>query len=269
MSTAERNARVSEDSVEIQTYPPSWYNRMLAWVGRLPLPGWLVFVLLGGMIILVKWLLLKAELQPATINPMFFVSLFQLVYVVIFIKVLDDQAARVLEKIRPTLSLGDTQFDDLKARFTTMPRTPVRVLTIVMSLFLVVLGSWLLTMDPGQVDAMAASLPFVFNQSASGLFALLIFGLMWLNNLIFLYHTVHQLRAISFSYTYVTEINLFHQSELYAFSSLAASTAIGLSLSAPIWLLMDNGPVNLVINSVFALFSVVIFVWPLLGHTGF
>jgi len=262
-----RNARASEDPFEIQTYSPSWYNRMLAWVGRLPVPGWLAFVLFGGMITLVKWLLLKAE-QPsqlAIVNPMFFVSLFQLVYVIIFIKVLDDQAARVLEKIRPTLSLGDRQFDDLKARFTTMPRTPVRVLTIVVGLLLVVLGTWLVTMDQSQVDSMAANLPFAFNQSMSGLFALLIFGLMWLNNLIFFYHTVHQLQAISFSYSHVTQVNLFHQSDLYAFSSLAASTAIGLNLSTPIWLLMDNGPVNLVITSTFALFSMVIFVWPLLG----
>jgi len=265
MKTAASDAKLSREFVEIRTYSPSWYNRMLAWVGRLPVPGWLVFVLFGGIVVLIEWLLLKMEQpgQAVALNPMVFVSLFQLVYVIIFIKVLDDQAGRVLEKMRPTLNLGDQQFADLKARFTTMPRTALRNLTWGMIPVLGVMGAFLIIMGQAGSEDLAANLP-LFSPSPAGLFALLIFGLMWLNNLIFLYHTVHQLRAISFSYAYVTEVNLFHQSDLYAFSSLAASTAIGLNLSTPIWLLMDNGPINLVITSVFALFSLVIFVWPLL-----
>jgi len=266
MNTADPNARASEDQFNIQTYPPSWYNRMLAWVGRLPVLGWLVFVIFGGVVILVEWVLVKLDQpdQPVVLDPMIFVSIFQLVYVIIFIKVLDGQAGRVLDKIRPALRLDDRQFDHLKARFTTMPKTALRNLTWVMIPILGVMGTFLIMMGQSGSGAFADNLP-LFSQSLAGYFALLIFGLMWLNNLIFLYHTIHQLRAISFSYAHVTEVNLFHQSDLYAFSSLAASTAIGLSLSTPIWLLMDNGPVNLAITSVFALFSVVIFIWPLLG----
>ncbi|HSG25985.1 MAG TPA: hypothetical protein VLA32_07685 [Anaerolineales bacterium] len=266
MTTADLNARPSEDQMTIQSYPPSWYNRMLAWVGRLPVPGWLVFVLFGGIVVLIEWLLVKLDQpgQPVVLDPEIFLSIFQLVYVIIFIKVLDDQAGRVLEKIRPTLRLDDRQFADLRARFTTMPKTALRNLTWVMVPILGVMGAFLIMMGQAGSENLAVNMP-LFSQSMAGYFALLIFGLMWLNNLIFLFHTVHQLRAISFSYAHVTEVNLFHQSDLYAFSSLAASTAIGLSLSTPIWLLMDNGPINLAITSVFALFSVVIFVWPLLG----
>jgi hypothetical protein len=266
MNTAEQDARAFENEIDIQTYPPSWYNRMLARVDRLPVPGWLVFILFGGLVILVEWLLVKLENphQPVVLDPMIFVSIFQLVYVMILIMVLDGQAGGVLEKIRPALRLDDRQFGDLKARFTTMPKTALRNLTWLMIPVLGGMGAFLIVMGQSGSEALAANLP-LFSQSLGGYFALLIFGLMWLNNLVFLYHTIHQLRAINFSYTHFTGVNLFNQSDLYIFSSLAASTAIGLSLSTPIWLLMDNGPVNLVITSVFGLFSVVIFVWPLLG----
>lgn len=80
MNTAGQDARASEGQINIQTYPPSWYNRMLAWVERLPVPGWLVFVLFAGVVILIEWLLLKAEqpAQPVVFDPEVFVSIFQL-----------------------------------------------------------------------------------------------------------------------------------------------------------------------------------------------
>jgi hypothetical protein len=61
------------------------------------------------------------------------------------------------------------------------------------------------------------------------------------------------------------EINIFHQTGLYSFSKLGASTAIGLVLSTPIWLLLDPGIISLVINIVFSIGAIFIFLYPLVG----
>jgi hypothetical protein len=107
-----------------------------------------------------------------------------------------------------------------------------------------------------------------FSNSPVGFFNWIFFTLLWVVNAIFIYHTFHQLRTISTILTQHVKINLFHQNELYAFSRVSASTAIGLVLTSPIWLLFDRGLVNLIINFVFSIMALIIFVTPLVGaHT--
>lgn len=81
----------------------------------------------------------------------------------------------------------------------------------------------------------------------------------------FIYHTVRQIRAISFVFSDCIEVNIFQQAGLYSFTKLGASTGIGLVLSTPIWLLLGPDLLSLIINIVYSIGAIFIFFFPLLG----
>lgn len=254
----------------METYPPSWYNRLQNLVDRLPFPYWVTYALLGLAIFGIGALVKAFDpLQSGTpLDPTSLLAIFQIAYVLTLMHFLDRLSARSFEVLRPILELSEADKETLKARLTTMPpKMPSRIALLVCA-FLTGMGVLLFTGVLSIEDPDLSLSVNQFSNSPVGFLNWIYFTLLWVVNAIFIYHTFHQLRTISTILTQHAKINLFHQNELYAFSRVSASTAIGLVLTSPIWLLLDRGLVNLVINSVFSIMALVIFVTPLVGaHT--
>jgi hypothetical protein len=118
---------------------------------------------------------------------------------------------------------------------------------------------------PLNPDNQIAASEVSFANSPFGYYQFLCFVVMWLINFMFIYHTIRQIRALSFVFSDCVEVNIFQQTGLYSFTKLGASTGIGLVLSTPIWLLLDPGLISLIINTQYSIGAIFIFFFPLVG----
>jgi hypothetical protein len=256
----------SENLPEDSTYPPSWFDRFSAWVRRLPGPNWVAYTIMVLVLAIIGIIIqmLANPSQPIVLPPIAILTYYQIAYMLSLLDFLDKRAEKALETYRPILKGDKDQYLSLKTRLTTLPARPTLRLTLFVLVFFIVLGVGVFTSPPPSETLVAPS-SNQFTSTPDGVYSLVIFSTLWLVNSIFIYHTFHQLKTIDHAYTQWTEINLFRQNELYAFSNLSAATAIGLVLSSPVWLILDPGLITFVINVVFAILAIIIFVSPLLG----
>jgi hypothetical protein len=106
--------------------------------------------------------------------------------------------------------------------------------------------------------------------STTALFAVYLIG-FW-NFGALLYHTIHQMKLINHIYSEHTSIDLFKLRPLYAFSSLAALTVVGLAIPTYGWTALvppESNPlgIGISVGSVLLItaLAVAAFLWPLLG----
>jgi hypothetical protein len=157
--------------------------------------------------------------------------------------------------------MSDAEYEDLEYRLTTLPRRPTLV--------------WSLTISATAILVSLISSQFIREhfQIAVSPISLVVEGpVMLLYSLTvgpFIYHTVRQLWTISYIYTHYARINLFDLRPLYAFSKLAANTAVILILivyvsgsTAP---LASNDPAIIVTLIGPLILAAANFIWPLLG----
>jgi hypothetical protein len=248
------------------TYPPSWYDKFAAWVNRLPGPSWVAYLILVLLIAGVGAIIQMFDdpSQPELFPPIAILAYFQIAYVLSLIDFLDKRAARALEAFRPVLQGDGAQYLGLKTRLTTLPARPVANVTLIVIAIFIIAGIWVFS-SPIPDEILVSATAWLFSKNPFGVYFYLVGTLLWVVNGVFIYHTIHQLKTIDYAYTQCAEINLFRQTELYAFSTVSASTAIGLNLSSPVWLLIDPGLITTVVTAVFAILSIIIFVTPLLG----
>jgi hypothetical protein len=247
-------------------YPPSWYDKFSGWVNRLPGPSWvayLVFVLLltgGGAIIQ----LLDDPSQPVVFPSAIILEFFQIAYILSLVDFLDKRAESALEVFRSILNGDEAQYLGLKTRLTTLPARPVAIVTLSVLVFFTIFGIWFFS-SPSSDATLVSATTWIYPKTPSGGYFFLIDTLLWVFNGVFIYHTIHQLKTIDYAYTQCAEINLFRQTELYAFSTVSASTAIGLSLSSPVWMIIDPGLFSTTVSILFAILAIIIFVTPIVG----
>lgn len=248
------------------SFSPSWFDRFTAWARRLPGPNWLAYLVIVGVLFGVGAIaqILDDPSQPLEFPPLGFLTLFQIFYVLSLLDFLNIQAEKALESYRPILQGDETQYLSLKYRMTKLTARPTLRLTIFVLVFFAVLGIFAFT-TPVMNEKLVSPSAFMFTKNLMGAYAFLMITIVWMVNIMFIYHTFRQLKAIDYAYTQCSDINLFRQDELYAFSNLSAATAIGLVLSSPIWVIVDRGLITLIINIVLAILAVIIFVSPLLG----
>jgi hypothetical protein len=261
----------SETLSDSSTYPPSWFDRFADWVRRLPGPSWAAYLMIVLLLAGVGGVIQKLDNPsfPVTFHPIVILVLFQTAYVLTLMDFLDKRAGRALETFRPILKKEETLYRTLKTRLTTMPARSVLILTAFVLIFFSFLGTQIISTPAAGLPENEMSVAMgEFTVSPFGIYSYLLFVLMWLINSLFIYHTFHQLITINHAYTQCSEINLFRQNELYAFSNLSAGTAIGFVLSSPAWLIVDPGIITLIINIVLGLMAIIIFVAPLLGAHG-
>jgi len=229
-------------------FRPSWFDRLAAVVERQPIPYWapywLAFVLWLGLILLVQSRA-GAPLTPAVVyaHSLPFYGFWLLHY-------LDRRAAASLEDFRPAYTGGEAELLEVRWRLTNLPATPALAVTLV-AMLLASLGSLSWGMDT----------LFQFLDRL-GFLATLVFAFLYA------YHSVRQLRLVTWLYAERAQVNLHHLIPLRSFSTLTAHTAIGMLLvlsGAAIF--TPEGLVGywLVAALLFAGFAVLTFIMPLAG----
>jgi hypothetical protein len=259
---------MSEDSVAatevIRPFPPSWLDRLTAWVDRLPLPA-PAFCALAGLAAVVLFVLidgLSGHGLLYALHPFHIVLAVELIYVIALVHFLDREAGRALEGMSPLLTCDQAGYSVLLYQLTTIPARA--------------------TLWTGVVGALAGLTAIVVERVATPhAFAMLILPgagrfvleiwlvLTWFAFGGLFFHTYHQLRLISYIYTTHTRIDLDQYRPLFNFSRVSALTAIGLLVLPYAWYASVPGliqePIGILFGALFPIFAVIAFVGPLVG----
>jgi hypothetical protein len=247
-----------------QFYAPGWADRIIDWVGRLPLPGWLFYLLVwfGAFLLetVVNWY--SGVYPPGTIYSYhMFVSAI-VVYGLAAIHYLDKVAEDELKSFRPALIGDDDDFAMLRYRFTTMPAR-ASVLAGAFGIVFVLIFSSIV------IDSRILGLVKLFDSAPSAVLNGLLLAIGWPTMGVFVYHTVRQLNLIHHVYATATHVNLYRRWPLYAFSGLSARTAISLALIPYVGIITRPGVTEnigvLLLAGLLTVAGLLIFVWPLLG----
>ncbi len=201
-------------------YPPSWVNRLIEWVERLPGPAWAYYaaavILSGALLKGAQWI--GPEAAAATFGGDPIVFSFYPIYFIALMHYLDGQANAALQAFLPALGGSPAEVARIRYELTTIPAR----------------GAWIAT-------TLAIPLGFAFilpDESEPLSSSVLPFEAMaivftWFTvagALVLIYHTVRQLRRVSRLHAEARSINLLQPQPTYAFSRLTARTAIGVVL---------------------------------------
>lgn len=268
MTEKTRSTPQNSQGEEIEEYSPSWFDHLTRRVRKLQWPSWLSYVSFSISVYVIGFIVftLVGEDREILFQPITFLILVQLTYVLSLIDFLDRRAKQALSTMKPILKASEATYKKLNFLLTSLPSKQITRVSIGTIIVMLLMG---IALFGGAGDQVPENLfspgVAVFSNSFSGYFGFLFFSVLWLVNIIFIYHTFHQLKAIDHIVINYVKVNLFRQTELHSFSKLSASTAIGLVLTSPIWLIVDRGIFTLIINIVFSLIAIIIFVSPLLG----
>ncbi len=269
MSTTEAQivsaaAAGEQPDVSVRPYAPSWLNHLLDWIERLPGPTWAIYgvfavlAAVGGHYEL--WSSGRkpvGEFDPAQV--------FWGVYLpaqLWIIQYLDRVARSAFETFRPAVDLDEATATRLRYELTVTPAWPAAAL----ALAVLPLTFAFYAIDPvgSQVEGYGT-----VALAARGMAEWFSGGVL----VVFIYHTVRQLRLVSRLHAMSTRIDLFQPRPLYAFSRLTSRTGMALVIliasglmanppnveSAAFWTLWAPWAVGV------PLFAVGVFVLPLLG----
>ena len=259
-ATVEQSVRNSETMAQL--YSPSWVDRFIDWVERLPGPYWLFYLALGLVAgfaqTLVQWR--EGSYPIGTLHPFHIWFAGQIAYLLALMHYLDKSADTALTTFRPVLKVSEAEYAELRYRLTTLPARP----TLLANLAGVAVAILSLMLFPSffQLFKFATSpVSIIFNIVLDCL-------IQWIAASV-VYHTVHQLRLVSRIYATHAIVNLFRLGPLYAFSGLTARTAVGLIIYPYAWIAtaprLLSQHVGIGFGIFYVLVSIATFAWPLLG----
>jgi hypothetical protein len=248
----------------IRPYPPSWLDRLTAWVDRLPMPAPAFYTVasLAAVVLFVLIDVLSGQGLFYAIHSFHVVLAVELVYVVALVHFLDREAGRALERMKPLLTCDQASYSALHTQLTTIPARA--------TLWIGVVGA-LAGLAAILVERLAT--PYAFTTlilpSAGRLLLEIWLILTWFAFGGLFLHTYHQLRWISRIYTTHTRIDLDQYRPLFNFSRVSALTAIGLLVLPYAWYATVPGliqePIGILFGALFPIFAVIAFVSPLVG----
>lgn len=242
----------------------SWVDRVQDWLEAGPLPWWTGYVLAFGLVQLLGHLARWADgslpagvLDPAR-NPMY--GAFYPTVLFWAIHSLDRLAERRLPLFAAAAGIPAPEVDRLARELTTMPSRPVAWLTLAGTLP----GAALYLLTSGVLGAIDSSPPVVAVSVV--LVALSLTGL-----LLFVYHALHQLSAVTRLHAAASRIDPLASGDLFAFSSLSVRT--GLVIIVVAWyalfvrpdLVVDGGPLALAVIAAMLSAGALTATMPLLG----
>lgn len=250
-------------SSEYRTVDPTWLDRFLGSVSRIPGPRWLNFLLIPATLFLLAHaaVFLLDPSQAWVVQGEIANILFWLAFALVGYSDLMESGHEALTEFCSSLPLDEEEFLRMYDRFITLPRA----------------WSWLI------VPAIAFTFLYVsFRPSIpgppelSGLFhAILI--VLGAATYIVVFHlivkVIHVLRMINQLYENVEEINIFNTQDLYALSSLSARIGILFIIAGTFSYLLnvvipggdpqiESAMIFITMNTVMA---VLVFLLPLLG----
>lgn len=241
----------------------SWIAVATGFVGRLPLPALVCYILAGilavGLFALNDWLAFRAP--HLAFEPFHLTLALEAIYAVALMHFLDERAGRALQHMRPLL-MPPEAFETLRRQLTELPPRP----TLLASLVGAALGFSAVVIE-------RTALPAVFRPYIPGpdgrwfVEAWLILTWFIFGGLFF--HTWHQLRTINRIYMRYTMVDMDYYQPLFHFSRVSAMTAVGLAMIPYAWFLavpnLIREPMGLAFGALFPLFALAAFLWPLIG----
>ena len=256
-------AHALESAPEKVPYAPGWVDRLTAWVERLPLPSWLVYLIpavaLFALITGIKWW--DGTNAVGVFIPAFALPGIVTAYGLALVQYLDHAAGGALDVALPVLNVDDEGYRRLRYELSTMPVRATLVASALGVLFAVAVIFVLPTSFKEQTQT--------FTSGVATTVEVAVFLLLWAVWGPLTYHTVRQLRLVNRIYTENTRIDVFNLDPLYSFSWLTARTALGWVIVPYMFVvlvpyIMENAVTfGLFIFNV--LLGAVAFAWPLLG----
>jgi hypothetical protein len=257
-----KNADYHQNQGHTQLYPPSWVDRLSAWIARFPGPSWSYYLGFGlvlfFLLTVVMWI--EGASSVGTILPIHFFLSGVIAFFLAMFYYLDKWAGAAMTMIRKDLTADEKKYQELYYQLTTLPRGKTIIASLVI-LALNFLGEAI--GDPYYYQALNDFPVSAYFLRIIYLICFWIFGA-------FMYHTIHQLSLIHIIYTNHTHIHLFRTKPFYAFSNLSAFTAGSLVMIIYGFLLVNpsipwDDPIVMVWVVIFIVSALVTFVWPQLG----
>jgi hypothetical protein len=266
----------------VPPYPPSWVDRLTAWIDRLPGPAWAIYALMAGLLCLatlaVQW---SAGTYPVgTVRRSLVVGALITPYALGLITYLDRSAQAAMAAFRPAMRGDEGTFRYLTYVLTTIPSRQAilgSVLVLLGGLALAALASLLMPLPlteapapdlPGRIAVGFRELFEVGPSPISYLLTLVVLILNWWTGGALVIHTIRRLTLVARIYQRHANVDLFRQRPLYALSQLTAQTTIGGLLlvyalaSVPAYF---SQPVGLVTVGLIIALGLASFAFPLIG----
>lgn len=258
-SAVQPPATVEEGAGQPVTYyPPSFADRFITAIERLPGPYWAAYLLLFGLEVgllhVIAWLI---DYSPNAFIPILMFFPFWLWFPLASISYLNRFARQSVRSFCTLLEGEEAAETRLVYEFTVMPARPVLINSVVWTIVYVVL--WLVNFEatmqiwPFQPVLFAAVFIAGLGTFSIGSAAV--------------YHAIRQLRLVNRALDRVEKINLFQLEPVYAFSRLTARIGISwlILLTFTVWLLAlrVNNPLILALYAQQILLALGAFVLPL------
>jgi hypothetical protein len=214
---------IEKTGSERPPFPPSYLDRFMDFIGRLPIPYWLtylgLFILQGAIMHILAWL--DGWLPAFTFNPLLLLfPLWQWLTLAI-ITYLNSVSRQALSIFSPLLNIEEDELKTLAYEFTTMPSRGVILSGMFWGVVYVILTY-------ATFDA------FYVGYGLDRFFSIVIGleGLIaYLTGSAIYYHSLRQLSLVSRTVKLVRQFNLFRHDPVYAFSRV--TSLIGVS-----WMVM-------------------------------
>lgn len=252
---------------EGEPYPPSFVDRLMAWIERLPGPAWGFYALAALVIVALghglRWL--DGSLPAGSFDPERFATDAQTIYPLAILHLLNSTARRSLDDFRPALGKLEAEYEKLRYELTTLSPRFVLIATLIG--FLV--AALNLTQNPvGWGITSQSSL-------ITNIVAVLFATLSIVSFIGFIGQAIRQVRLIAYIHRSATKINLYESQSHHAFARLTMRTSIGIVF--PIYfftfflLLFDPNAtegmpaIDTITISIVILISIALFILPLLG----
>ena len=253
------NNSINPDEIQ---FPPSWADQIIGWARRSPLPPWLFYLCLFFILtffIQVGYWIDGFSLVDMSVNPLVFhITAVYPVIILAAIHFLDNTACHSFEDFKPALGKNTMETHQLLYKLITIPSRPGWIVGLIGGIFGLCLiffadYSWFFDFSP-------VAFCIVLSISILG-FAL---------TAVMLYHTIRQLKHVSYIHSIATQINLLHYTPLYAFSRLSAFTGLFFITLMYFDLVANsetlNNPALVVLNFlVLPLIALACFILPIVG----
>jgi len=211
-------------------YPPSWIDRFMSSIQRLPVPYGIAYAILFLLEVAVMhaigwW---DGSLPPLRFDRLYLLFPLWLWGPLAIMTYLDEVALHALRDFQPLLGKHEEEIPRVQYELTTLPARSVWISALVWT------GVFALLMYVG--------FPIVVREYSYGplaIAAVWVFGLLtFLSGSIVYYHTIRQLRLVSRTIALVERVNLFHLDPIYAFARLSAQTGVTWLLLAGVTLII-------------------------------
>lgn len=243
----------------VPPYPPSWVDRWMDWVDRLPIPWWSFYVLLAlawsGIVALVLW---QTGVYAAVgFHPMQVWLPTLAVYLLGLMHGLNRTAVSAMGRFRPAFHGDDAAFAAANDRMTTLPRRPTFIVALIGILFVPVGQLELGSLQTGGLE----QVPLLF---------LAILAVLYAVAFPFFYALFRQLRQIHRLHRDFAVIRLANVRPIYALSRVTSHAALGIVIFSYGWLVAQPGldpanPVFLIESLANLAIALLLFIWPLWG----